>query len=40
MKMFDVLVFSPKKLFDILTHGFVRIEEFDLIVFDECHHSD
>jgi superfamily II DNA or RNA helicase len=40
MKSFDVFVFTEKKLYDILKHGFVKIEEFDLIVFDECHHAD
>ena len=36
----DVFVFTEKKLYDILMHGFIKIEEFDLIVFDECHHAD
>ena len=40
MKMFDVLVFSPKKLYDAMTHGLIKIEEFDLFIFDECHHTD
>ena len=40
MKMFDVFVFCPKKLYDIMTHGLVKIEEFDLLIFYECHHTD
>ena len=37
---FDVFVFTEKKLYDLLKHGFVKIEEFEMIVFDECHHAD
>jgi ERCC4-related helicase len=40
LETFDVFVFTEKKLYDVLTHGFIRIEEFDMIVFDECHHAD
>lgn len=36
----DVLVFTMNKLYDLLSMGFLRIEEFDLLVFDECHHTD
>lgn len=38
--MFDVLVFSPKKLYDTMTHGLIKLEEFELLIFDECHHTD
>ena len=24
----------------MLKHGFMKIEDFDMIVFDECHHAD
>jgi endoribonuclease Dicer len=40
MNSFDVFVFTEKKLYDTLLHGFIKIEEFDMIVFDECHHAD
>lgn len=40
MQQFDVFVFTEKKLYDTLKHGFIKIEEFDMIVFDECHHAD
>jgi len=40
MATFDVFVFTEKKLYDVLKHGFIKIEEFDMIVFDECHHAD
>ena len=35
-----MFVFTEKKLYDTLMHGFIKIEEFDMIVFDECHHAD
>lgn len=28
------------KFYDLLTHGFMHMEEIDLLVFDECHHAD
>lgn len=37
---FDVFVFTQKKLYDILMHGLMKLDEFDMIVFDECHHAD
>jgi len=37
---FDVFVFTQKKLYDILMHGLMKVDEFQLIVFDECHHTD
>ena len=40
MSTYDVFVFSPMKFYDTLKHGLVKIEEFDMIVFDECHHAD
>ena len=40
MNTFDVFVFTEKKLYDVLKHGFIKIEDFDMIVFDECHHAD
>ena len=39
LSAFDVFVFTEKKLYDVLKHGFIKIEEFDMIVFDECHHA-
>lgn len=35
-----MFVFTEKKFYDTLKHGFLRIEEFDMLVFDECHHAD
>jgi len=29
-----------KKFYDLLMHGFVKMEEVSLIIFDECHHTD
>jgi endoribonuclease Dicer len=29
-----------KKFYDLLMHGFLHMEEIDLIIFDECHHTD
>jgi len=29
-----------KKFYDLLSHGFVKMEQIDLVVFDECHHTD
>ena len=40
MLTFDVLVFTERKLYDTLIHGLVKLEEFDMVVFDECHHAD
>ena len=40
LQSFDVFVFTEKKLYDTLMHGFIKIEDFDMIVFDECHHAD
>jgi len=40
LKTFDVFVFTEKKLYDVLKHGFIKIEDFSMIVFDECHHAD
>ena len=36
----DVFVAMAKKFYDLLMHGFTKMEEIDLIVFDECHHTD
>lgn len=33
-------MFTQKKLYDTLMHGLLKIEEFQLIIFDECHHAD
>lgn len=40
MESYDVFVFTEKKLYDALKHGFVKLEEFSMLVFDECHHTD
>jgi len=29
-----------KKFYDLLMHGFLKMEQIDLVVFDECHHTD
>jgi endoribonuclease Dicer len=36
----DVFVCMAKKFYDLLMHGFLKMEEIDLVVFDECHHTD
>ena len=40
LQSFDVFVFTEKKLYDTLMHGFLKLEDFDMVVFDECHHAD
>jgi endoribonuclease Dicer len=35
----DVIIFNPKKLYDLLMHGFLRMEQIDLLIIDECHHT-
>jgi ERCC4-related helicase len=40
MEAVDVFVFTEKKLYDVLLHGFLKIEDFHMLVFDECHHAD
>lgn len=34
----DVLVLTPQLLLNIMRHGFVSMERFSLLIFDECHH--
>lgn len=29
-----------KKFYDLLMHGFIKIADIDLLIFDECHHTD
>ena len=36
----DVLVVMAKKFYDLLMHGFIKISSIDLLIFDECHHTD
>lgn len=36
----DVLVVIANKFYDLLMHGFMHMEEVDMLVFDECHHAD
>lgn len=36
----DVFVAMAKKFYDLLMHGFIKMEDIQLIVFDECHHTD
>lgn len=26
-------------LFDMITHSYIRIEDINLLIFDECHHA-
>jgi superfamily II DNA or RNA helicase len=33
-------VAMAKKFYDLLMHGFVKMEEISVIIFDECHHTD
>jgi endoribonuclease Dicer len=39
-KNHDVFVAMAKKFYDLLMHGFIKMEEISLIIFDECHHTD
>jgi len=39
MESRDVLFFTSKKLYDLLMHGLIKIQELDLLIFDECHHA-
>ena len=36
----DVFVAMAKKFYDLLMHGFVKMDEISIVVFDECHHTD
>ena len=36
----DVFVAMAKKFYDLLMHGFVKMNEISIVVFDECHHTD
>lgn len=36
----DVFVAMAKKFYDLLMHGFVKMDELSIVVFDECHHTD
>jgi len=36
----DVFVAMAKKFYDLLMHGFVKMSELSLVIFDECHHAD
>ena len=36
----DVLIIIANKFYDLLMHGFMHMEEVDLLIFDECHHAD
>ena len=38
--MQDVLFIIANKFYDLLAHGFMKLEEIDLLVFDECHHAN
>lgn len=35
----DILVMTADILKDLLVHGFIKMEEISLLIFDECHHS-
>jgi len=36
----DVFVCIDKKFYDLLQHGFIRMSDIDLLIFDEAHHTD
>jgi ERCC4-related helicase len=40
MALRDVLVMMAKKFYDLLVHGFIKMEQISLLVIDECHHTD
>ena len=35
-----MLIVIANKFYDLLMHGFMHMEEVDLLIFDECHHAD
>nr|UYS55133.1 dicer 2 [Diatraea saccharalis] len=35
----QVVVMTSQILCDMLTHGYIRIEDINLLIFDECHHA-
>lgn len=39
-KRHDVFVAMAKKFYDLLMHGFLKMEEITVLIFDECHHTD
>ena len=40
MAVQDVMVIMAKKFYDLLMHGFIAMDQIDLLIFDECHHAD
>ncbi|CAG9787806.1 unnamed protein product [Diatraea saccharalis] len=36
---YQVVVMTSQILCDMLTHGYIRIEDINLLIFDECHHA-
>lgn len=36
----DVIVIKAKEFYNLLMHGFINMKEINLLIFDECHHTD
>ncbi|XP_049872216.1 endoribonuclease Dicer [Pectinophora gossypiella] len=39
MAQHEVIVMTSQILADMLTHSYIRIEDINLLIFDECHHA-
>jgi endoribonuclease Dicer len=38
LRSFDMLVFTPQLFINVLNKAHLRLEQFQLLIFDECHH--
>ena len=36
----DVFVFIARKFYDLLLHGYIKMEQIDLLILDEAHHTN
>ncbi|XP_059057480.1 endoribonuclease Dicer [Achroia grisella] len=39
LTIYQVIVMTSQIMVDMLTHGYIKIENISLIIFDECHHA-
>jgi ERCC4-related helicase len=37
---FDIFVATPQVIYQLLSTGYLKISDIDLLIFDECHHTD
>jgi endoribonuclease Dicer len=36
----DVFVFIARKFYDLLMHGYIKMDQIDLLILDEAHHTN